>query len=142
MGAYMDFRGCIWVGEVFRTGYKDFNDAVETALAYYDKAFSKLLDEKSNFLDRMFPEFAVPIVSYQLKWNEKLRTDLKNRENWTEDMVERLVDEGKNKKDFEGILTNFETHYPEQERWKEKMMSYIDGDLVSTKFETLLKNRT
>ncbi len=138
MGAYLDFRACVWVGEEFHIGRKDSDDGVESVLKHYDEGYSRYFDRE--FVERMFPEFTVPIALYQLKWNESFKTALKNRKSWAEDMVERLVDKGKNKMNFEEILNNFETHYPEQEEWKEEAMSYVKGYLVSSKFESMLKN--
>ncbi len=138
MGAYMDFRGCVWVGEEFHTSRKDPEECVETILKHYEEGYSRYFDRE--FVERMFPEFTVPIALYQLKWNERFKTALKDGESWAEDMVERLVEKGKNKMDFEDIIVGFETRYPEQVEWKEEATSYIDGGLVSSKFKTMLKN--
>ncbi len=131
MGAYLDFRACVWAGELSHTDYKDL-EPIEAVLTYYDKASSKFLDSK-------FPEFTKPIVSYQQRWNEKFHNELENGENWAEDMADRLYYKGKEKEDFEETLKNFETNYKEQKRWKKEMISYIDSDLDSSIFNMLIK---
>lgn len=131
MGAYLDFRACVWAGELSHTDYKEL-EPIEAVLTYYDKASSK-------FLNREFPEFTEPIVSYQRRWNERFHDELENGENWAEDMAERLFYEGKGKSDFDETLKNFETNYKEQKRWKKEMISYIDSDLDSSIFNMLIK---
>ncbi|MBS3817067.1 MAG: hypothetical protein KGY76_05850, partial [Candidatus Thermoplasmatota archaeon] len=64
MGAYLDFRACVWAGEKFHIGRKDSDDGVETVLKHYDEGYSRYLDRESGFVERMFAEFTVPIAFF------------------------------------------------------------------------------
>lgn len=130
MGAYLDFRACLWAGELSKTDYKGL-EPVEAVLTYYDKASDK-------FLERDFPEFTEPIVSYQRRWNERFHEELIQERSWAEDMSTRLFRKGKEKADFDKVLKNFETNYPEQEKWKNEMLSYIDSELTSSIFNIII----
>lgn len=131
MGAYLDFRACVWTGELSHTDYKTL-EPIEAVLTYYDKASSK-------FLDRKFPEFTEPIVSYQGRWNRKFYKELKDGKTWADEMATSLFYKGKEKADFEETLKNFKTSYPEQERWKKEMISYIQSDINSSIFNMIIR---
>ncbi|MFW6083317.1 MAG: HD domain-containing protein [Thermoplasmatota archaeon] len=131
MGAYLDFRACVWAGELSHTDYKVL-EPIEAVLRYYDEASSK-------FLDREFPEFTEPIVSYQRQWNRRFHKGLKDGKPWTEEMATKLFYKGKEKADFEETLTNFKTSYPEQKRWKKEMISYIKSDMDSSIFNMIIR---
>lgn len=130
MGAYLDFRACVWAGELSHEDYKGLSPT-EAVLNYYEKASSK-------FLDRNFPGFIKPIVSYQKRWNERFFKNLRNKKGWAEEMAERLFYKGKEKKDFDETLRRFEPKFNEQNRWKDEMISYIDSDLDSSIFNMII----
>lgn len=131
MGAYLDFRACVWSGELSHTDYKDL-EPIEAVLRYYDNASLK-------FLDREFPEFTEPLVSYQRRWNRRFHRELKDGKTWAEEMASRLFYKGKERADFEETLTNFKISYPEQKRWKKEIISYIQSEIDSSIFNKILK---
>lgn len=130
MGAYLEFRACVWAGELSHTDYRDL-EPIEAVLTYYEKASSKFLDGK-------FPEFTEPIVSYQRRWNQRFYKALKKEQKWSEDMAERLFYEGRKKADFDETLRNFTIKHPEQKRWKKEMISYIDSNLNTSIFNMMI----
>jgi HD superfamily phosphohydrolase YqeK len=129
MGAYLDFRGAVWAGELSHTDLQGF-EPVEAVVAYYEKASPK-------FLTGLFPDFVETLVKYQVNWNRKYLSALKKCESWACQMAENLFNQGRQKLDFEHTLFSFKPETKEQQLWTQEMRAYITGQKFPV-FQTLI----
>jgi len=120
MGAYLDFRACVWAGELYHTDFHDM-EPLEAILAYYKMSAGK-------FLSKRFPEPVGPLVDAQREWNIQFLTALNEDEEWAQDMATRMFITGKNKLDFEQTVRSFEPECEKQQKWKDEMMAYVEGE--------------
>jgi HD superfamily phosphohydrolase YqeK len=129
MGAYLDFRGAVWAGELSHTDLRGL-EPVDAVITYYEKASSK-------FLTGLFPDFVKNLVEYQIDWNRKYLSALKKGESWACQMAENLFNQGRQKHDFEHTLSSFNPEDKEQHVWTREMRAYITGQKFPV-FQTLI----
>ncbi|MGC1120926.1 MAG: HD domain-containing protein [Candidatus Methanofastidiosia archaeon] len=119
MGAYLDFRGAVWAGELSHTDLEGL-EPVNAVITYYEEASPK-------FLTGLFPDFVKNLVEYQIDWNRKYLSALKTGESWACQMAENLFNQGRQKHDFEYILSSFEPQNKKQQIWTREMKAYVIG---------------
>ena len=132
MGAYLDFRGAVWAGELSHTDLEGL-EPVDAVITYYQKASSK-------FLTGIFPHFVRKVVEYQIGWNRKYLSALKNGESWACQIAETFFNYGRQKHDFENTLLSFCPQEGEQQTWAHEMKTYVAGQKFSM-FQTLIDDK-
>ncbi len=118
MGAYLDFRACVWAGELSHSDLQGL-EPIEAILEYYKKASQKFLTGK-------FPHTVKELVSYQTNWNRRFLEAL-NNESWASEMAENLFYSGRKREDFEETLAAFTPEGDFQREWAREMNDYISG---------------
>lgn len=132
MGAYLDFRACVWVGELSHSDCKGI-EPIEAIIGYYNKRASK-----RKLSELGFPPFVAELVDYQAGWNWRYKEALEKGEEWAIDMATRLYDSGREKEDFDAMLMSFKPKNEKQSDWTNEMKDYLQGKKFQY-FQGLLK---
>ncbi|MBU7014030.1 MAG: HD domain-containing protein [Theionarchaea archaeon] len=132
MGAYLDFRGAVWAGELSRTDLRGL-EPVDAVITYYRKASPK-------FLTGLFPDHVKNLVEYQVEWNRKFLSALERGEVWACQMAETFFNKGRQKHEFEHALQSFNPHDRKQQKWTHEMRTYVTGQKFSL-FKTLIDHK-
>jgi HD superfamily phosphohydrolase YqeK len=128
MGAYVNFRRCVFVGEC--NDYKD-----KPCLESIIHQFSMRLE---RFTIGKFPKRFWPLVRYQYKWPLEFSESVRKGVPWALEMARRGYEIGaRQSKPVDRFILGFVTEDGESRRIKEEAVRYLKGEKFGD-FEGLL----